>query len=338
MIIDAHSHMMNRKYFDRLIETGGSWSKDKVDKALAIAKRKPQFCDVSLRVEQLEKNGFTMQVITPHHVADCNLLPGDVAAQLSYAKALNNSMASLMEESKGRLIGVGTIPMAGFEQGSRQEMERAIKTLGLKAIGIVSNVNGKPVDSPEFEAFWVAADEMNVPIYIHPIDPAGTTGRSYEAEYDLIHNFGWPFETTLMLSRLVFSGTMERHPNLKIVSHHLGGGLIPFFWGRIQETYDPDNQKQNYGARAPALPKPPLEYFSRFFYDTAVGGSVPAIECAYKVLGADHIVFATDAPWGPGTGEFRLAEYPRVIESAIVSDEDRRKIFADNARLMLNLP
>jgi len=75
-----------------------------------------------------------------------------------------------------------------------------------------------------------------------------------------------------MLSRLVFSGVMERYPTLKIISHHLGGGMIPFFWGRILETYAPEKQQ---GLIGRVLPKPLLDYFSLFYYDTAVGGMLP---------------------------------------------------------------
>ena len=337
MIIDAHTHMMHSQYFDQMADKGGKWARERVEWGVALLQRKPQFTDVALRLEQLDRNGISLQVVTPQHTFDSNLLPGDVATQIAYARVLNDGMAKLMEDSKGRLIAAGTIPMVGFEQGGRQEMERAVKTLGLKAIGVVSNINGKPLDLPEFEPFWAQAAEMGVPVYIHPNDPSSTTDRSYEAEYDLIHNFGWPFETVLMLSRLVFSGIMERYPTLKVVSHHLGGGMIPFYWGRTLETYEPENQRRNYGGQTQVLPKPLFDYFSRFYYDTAVGGSAPAIRCAYEVFGADQLIFATDAPWGPGSGEFRLAEYPKVIESLGLPEEDKRKILADNARRMLNL-
>lgn len=337
MIIDAHAHMMNAKYFDQLADKGGKWGKERVDYGRDLSQRKPHFSDVALRVEQLERNGVDMQVITPQHTYDCNLLPGDIATQLAYTRVVNDSMAELMEDSKGRLIAAGSIPMAGFEQGSQQEMERAIRTLGLKAIGIVTNMNGKPVDAPEFEGFWASAAEMDVPVYLHPNDPAVTTGRSYEEEYDLIHNFGWPFETALMLARLVFSRIMERYPTLQVVSHHLGGGLIPFYWSRTLETYDSENQRLNYGDQVQALPKPLFDYFSRFYYDTAVGGSAPAVKCAYEVFGADQLIFATDAPWGPGSGEFRLAEYPKTIESLGLPEADKKKIFAGNVRRLLKL-
>ncbi len=337
MIIDAHSHMMSTQVLKQMANIGGEWAKERVEWGAALAQRKPHFTNVDLRLEQLDRNGIALQVVTPQRCYDCNLIPVDESAQLAYARILNNGMAKLMEESKGRLIAAGTIPMGGIEQGGREEMERAVRTLDLKAISIPSNVNGKPIDLPEFEPFWAQAADMDIPVYIHPIDPVNTVSRPYEADYDLIHNFGWPFETTLNLARLVFSGIMERYPTLKVVSHHLGGGLIPFYWGRILETYEPENQRQNYGGQAPVLPRPLFDYFSRFYYDTAVGGNAAAIRCAYDVFGADRLIFATDAPWGPGTGEFRLAEYPKVIDSLGLPEDDRKKILADNTRRMLNL-
>ena len=157
MIIDAHTHMMSSQYFDQMADVGGKWGRERVEWGVALSQRKPQFTDVTLRLEQLDRNGVSLQVVTPQHTFDSNLSPGDVATQLAYARVLNDGMAKLMEDSKGRLIAVGTIPMAGIEQGGRQEMERAIKTLGLKAIGVVSNINGKPLDLPEFEPqFWMA--------------------------------------------------------------------------------------------------------------------------------------------------------------------------------------
>jgi aminocarboxymuconate-semialdehyde decarboxylase len=333
MMIDAHSHGFHGQHLNELVSAGGKWVKENIDHLLNSTRSKPQFVDVTLRIEQLDRYGIDLQVVTPQHHLDSNLLPGDASAQLAMAKALNNHMARLTEDSKGRLLTVGSIPLAGFEPGGRQEMERAINSLGLKAISLPSNLNGKPLDMPEFEPFWAQATEMGVPVYIHPNDAAGYTDRSYEADFDLTHCFGWPFETMLVLSRLVFSGIMERYPALKIVSHHLGGG-IPFFWGRTNETYEPASQPRNIGW---ALPKPLYDYFSLFYYDTAVGGSAAAIRCAYEVFGVDRLLFATDAPWGPGAGESRLADYPKAVKSLGLSDTENKKIFADNARQLLKL-
>jgi aminocarboxymuconate-semialdehyde decarboxylase len=292
--------------------------------------------DVGARLAQLDRNGIDLQVVAPTggelYVTD------DSGQQLAMARIINDGMTRLMEESKGRLIGGGTVPLTEFDHDGGKEMTRAIKTLGLKAITVPSNFKGKPLDVPELEPFWAQAAEMGVPIYIHPAAPGSYRDRSYEGEYDLNHNFGWPFETMLALSRLVFSGLMERYPTLKIVGHHLGGG-IPFFWGRTNETYDLTNVTHTAENEAidRGLSKPLFDYFSLFYYDTAIGGSASAIRCAYEVFGANQLLFATDAPNGPGSGEVRLATYPNVIKSLGLPEADNTKIFADNARRMINL-
>jgi len=333
MIIDAHTHGFYGKYTDRLISAGGEWAKKSIERLLSNMRNKPQFADPAARVQQLERCGIDFQLVTPQHQVDSNLLPGDISAQMNFAIATNDQMARMFDDSRGKLLGACSVPLTKFEKYGVKEMDRAIKTLGLKAVSIPSNLNGKPIDLPEYDGFWAKAAAMAIPVFIHPNDAAGHADRSYEVDYDMMHNFGWPFETELILSRLVFSGIMERHPSLKVVSHHLGGG-IPFWWGRINETYNLNAQQRLLGR---VLPKPLFDYFSLFYYDTAVGGNASAIRCAYEIFGADKIIFATDAPWGPGTGEGRLIEYPKAVKSLKLSDEENNKIFFENARKVLNL-
>ncbi|MFC2021228.1 amidohydrolase family protein [Chloroflexota bacterium] len=339
MIIDAHAHMTHNSFLTWLDTLGGTWAKNRADRLRQTAKNRPHSIDVGLRLAQLDRNSIDFQVVTPGGGGISGILPQDETTTLiTIAKIINDGMAKLMEESKGRLIGGGTVPLIGFEQGGSQEMTRAINSLGLKAITVPSHFKGKPLDIPELESFWAQAAEMGVPIYIHPSSPGQHKDRTYEGDYDLSHNFGWPFETILSLSRLVFSGIMERYPNLKVVGHHLGGGL-PFWWGRTNESYDltnPQHAEVNKEIGG-GLSKPLFDYFSLFYLDTAVGGSAEAIRCAYDVFGADRLIFATDAPNGPGSGEIRLETYPKVIKSLGLLEEDNDKIFASNARNMLNL-
>jgi predicted TIM-barrel fold metal-dependent hydrolase len=334
MYIDAHGHMLNASYFDKIAALG-AWAKERIAlNALPYAKLKPRFSEVTVKVETLNRVGYDMQVVLPQRLFDSNLCPGEIADQLTFARVLNDSMADLMEKSNGKLVAVGNVPMTGFDQGSRQEMERAIKTLGLKALMVSSNVKGKPIDSPEFESFWAAAAELNSPVYIHPIEPVTTAGRPYEAEWDLIHNVGWPYETELALLRLVYSGIMERYQSLKVIGHQLGGGL-PFFAGRTTETY---YQAWQAGRKVgQALPKPVSDYFSRFYYDTAVGNNPAAIECTYKTVGLSQLLFATDDPSGPGNSEERFFEYPKIIKSLGLPSSDEQSIFSGNVQRALSL-
>ena len=332
MIIDAHTHGMHGGSLDRISILGGDWTKKRVDKMWARAADFPQELDAVLRAEQLGRYGIDLQVVTPAVRLDANLFPGDAAARLILAAAINDNMARLAEDGKGKLVAAGNIPIGAFNGESRRELERAVRTLGLKAINLPTTINGRPLDLPEYEPFWEVVEEMRVPVYLHPLEQPG---RSYEELLDLPHIFGWPYETTIALARMVFTGMMERHPHLKIVSHHLGGGMIPFFLGRITESNDHTGTVAH--EKIASLPKPLVDYFRLFYYDTAVGGSTEAIEFCHKVLGAEQIVFATDAPHGPRNGLYRLETYPLLVKSSALPESDREKILAGNARRMLNL-
>ncbi len=330
MIIDAHSHGANGKYLDKIDALGGDWIKKVLNREYKRAKETPGYFDVALRVEQLNKYGIDFQVVTPGVPFGADFCPGDITNKLAYAKAFNDNMASLMEDSKGKLIAIGTIPITGFGEKTTQEMERAIG-LGLKGFSLSTNLEGTPLDLPQFEPFWAQVAKMDIVIYTHPLSPINDCPRrAYEFDYYLSHNFGYAFETALMLSRLVFSGIIERHPTLKIVNHHLGGS-IPFFWGRTLESYREESQPKHLGRK---MPKPLYDYFSRFYYDTAVGGSAPAIRCAYEVFGADQLVFATDTP---ENDEWRLATYPGVIRSLGLPEAVTEKIFSGNIKRVLKL-
>lgn len=321
---------MHGGYLDKIVEAGGNWAEKQIQQIGRYYASIPQYMDVALRAEQLDRYGIDMQVVTPVSL-DSNLFPGETAAQLAIAAAVNDNMARLMEAGKGKLIAAGSVPIGNFGTASRRELERAIKTLGLRAINLPTTIDGKPLDLPEYDAFWTAVEEMNVPVYLHPLEQAG---RPYEEIFDLPHTFGWPYETTIALARMAFSGMMERLPKLKIVSHHLGGGMIPFFMGRIIESNDPTASTERIIA---PLPKPIYEYFRLFYYDTAVGGSAAALKCCYEVFGPDQMVFATDAPHGPKKGLARLETYPSLVKSLGLPDADTEKILSGTSRRILNL-
>ena len=331
MIVDAHSHGLHGGYLEQLAEAGRSWGRKTVDHMRQLSLKIPHLLDVGLRVDDLERFGADLQVVTPPLGCDAALSSGDIAVQLAVARVINDNMARLQEDSKGRLVGIGNVPIGAMEQGGRQELERAITSLGLRGVNVFTTINGKPLDLSEYEPFWTCASEMNVTVYTHPLEQPG---RPYEMIYDVPHTFGWPYETTVMLARLVFSGVMERHPNLKIVAHHLGGGMIPFFMERIIDSNDPNGVAPY---KDTTLSRPLFDYFSRFYYDTAGGCGGPGIKCAYEVFGANQLIFATDNPYGPGGAGGRLESDPKVIRSLGFPAADTEKILSGNARRILAL-
>jgi predicted TIM-barrel fold metal-dependent hydrolase len=327
MIIDCHTHGMHGGRLEGVEAAGGPWIKKQIDNA----RGKPIFSDVKGRVAQLDRHGYDYQIVTPQWSFDANLCPGD-DIRAAYTMALNDNMARMQEESNGRLLCIGNVALEDYEKSGRKEAERVVKTLGMKGIFLCTHVRGKPIDSPEFEAFWAHAQEMDIPVVIHPAMAISAVSRPYEGRYDLMRAFGWPYETILCLAGLVFSGIIERYPKIKISTHHLGGGL-PFIFGRIYEHYNED-PVERIGRR---LPQDMKDLFRTFYYDTAVGTHSPAVKCTYEAFGIDRMIFATDAPFGPGRGDYRMENYPKMVRAVGLSEAENKKIFEDNPRKLFKI-
>jgi predicted TIM-barrel fold metal-dependent hydrolase len=148
--------------------------------------------------------------------------------------------------------------------------------------------------------------ERRLPIWMHPARPVTVADYAGEprSKYDLSWVFGWPCETSVAMGRLVFSGLFDRHPELVIITHHLGA-MIPFCEGRIggeldqlgARSDDPDD-----GGALGRLERRPVDYFRMFYGDTALFGAWQAMESGLAFFGADHVLFGTDFPFDPERG------------------------------------
>jgi aminocarboxymuconate-semialdehyde decarboxylase len=138
------------------------------------------------------------------------------------------------------------------------------------------------------------------------------------------------------MCRLVFSGVLEKYPELKIITHHCGG-MIPFYAARMAQFQDTDEMMRK-GNTKQVLRKLPEEYFKQFYADTALGGNSPALMCAFEFFGADHMLFGTDLPYDHMNGA-RMTRYTiNAVEEMKISEADRKKIYQENARHLLRLP
>ncbi len=174
---------------------------------------------------------------------------------------------------------------------------------------------------------------FDLPIWLHPARTAAMTDYPAEAKsrYEMWWCFGWPYDTSVAMSRLVFAGLFDRHPGIKIVTHHCGG-MIPYFDGRVGPGLDVLGARtsgEDYSEVLTSLKRPHLEYFKEFYGDTAMFGGKYGIPCGLAFFGADHIVFATDTPLGP------IAPTIAVIEGLDIDDEARRKIYVGNAERLV---
>ena len=183
------------------------------------------------------------------------------------------------------------------------EADRAIHQLGAKGVLVYNHVAGHPLDEKRFRPFFAAMAQFSRPIWLHPTRTAAVKDYASEekSRFEMWWCFGWPYDTSVAMARLVFDGLFDRHPDLEIITHHCGG-MIPFFDGRVGPGLDVLGARttdEDYSQILPSLKLPHMDYFKRFFGDTAMFGATTGVKCGLDFFGPSKIVFATDAPLGP---------------------------------------
>jgi len=257
------------------------------------------------------------------------------AAEL--AKIANDEMAEwVAKDPKKYVAAIANLPLNDVE-ASLKEAERAIKELGFKGVQIFTSVKGKPLSSEEFMPLYKMMSDFDLPIWIHPVRRSSTP--DYPTEQSSLHQiaiiFGWPYETTLAMTRLVFAGIFEKFPTLKFITHHLGG-MIPYYAGRIAVHYDEGLERL--GQKVfPGLKKHPIEYFKMFYSDTAINGNVSGVRCGYDFFGEDRLLFGTDMPYDIENGAAGLRQTTEAIEAMNLPEPSKKKIYEGNARRLLHL-
>jgi uncharacterized protein len=223
-----------------------------------------------------------------------------------------------------------------------EEMDRAIGKLGAKGVQIFTNVNGRPLDEPEFfPIFERMSKKHDLPIWVHPTRSAKFADYPSEqkSKYEIWWLFGWPYETSAFMARLVFSGMLEKLPRLKIITHHLGA-MAPFFVNRIGYGMDQLGSRtadEDYESLLKKMKKRPLEFFKMFYGDTSVNGAASALRCGLDFYGSDHVLFGTDCPFDPQGGPLFIRETIKAIDALKLKKGDARRIYFGNAKRLLRM-
>jgi aminocarboxymuconate-semialdehyde decarboxylase len=257
------------------------------------------------------------------------------AVELS--KMANDEMAELLDKYPDRFVAaVASLPMNDID-AALEELHRAINELKFRGVQFHSPIMDKPLDHPDFLPVYERIAAYRVPIWIHP--KRGIDTPDYRSEnhskYWIFSMFGWPYETTAAMTRLVFSGILERFPDLKIITHHCGG-MVPYFVERIIGGQDYAEKCCNAKFKEP-LSRPPIDYYRMFYADTALYGATPSLMCGYQFFGSDHIVFGTDMPYDSEGGERYVRQTIEAIDGMDIPTVDRGKIYEGNARKLLRL-
>ena len=335
MKIDIYNHVLPRAYLDLVKQH--SKEPGMVKRMTSIR----MLWDMEHRVEMLREKFRDVQQVLTLGLPSPELL-GDAAHSPEYARVANDGMAEMCRQwPKEFPAFVASLPMNN-PKAALDEMDRAINSLGACGIQIITSVAGRPLDEPDFfPVFERMANHHDRPIWMHPARPASRADYPGEpkSKYEIWQVLGWPFETSVAMARMVFSGLLEKLPKLRIITHHCGG-MIPYFAGRAETLWAQLGSRSAEGDEAEVLKrlsKPPIEYFKMFYGDTVLGGAAAPLACGIAFFGVDKVVFASDCPFDPEGGPMFIREGIRSIEELGLPEGDKRKIYFGNAQRLLKL-
>lgn len=333
MKIDAFCHVLPRPYYDRLQQI-------QTERAANLLKRTAPITslydmDERLRIiDEFDDYAQIVSLAAPQIEA-----LGEPAETAELARLANDAMAELVRDGDDRFIGfVAGLPLNDVD-ASLAEIDRAVDDLGALGIQIYTHVNGRAWDEPELQPILDRMAELDRPIWVHPARNSSWPDyplAEEKSKFEIWWVFGWPYDTSAFMARLVFSGVFGRHPNLRVITHH-AGGMVPFFSGRVGPGWDSFG-KRTPDAEADLVDSPlegrPIDSFMKFHADTAVFGAPHALQCAYDFFGVEQMLFASDMPFDPVQGQF-IRDTISDMEALRCSEEDRARIYEGNARRLL---
>jgi predicted TIM-barrel fold metal-dependent hydrolase len=285
MRIDAFTHVSPERYLARRRELGGQGFRD-------ISGYLPQLTDADRRIRNMDEAGIDRQVITLA-VPPVEQAAADPTVAVELATLANDTIVDMADRPDGRLIPVGSIALTNGEAAIR-EAERCLKQLGMAGIQICTNVAGKPLHDVEFRPFFALMAREGRPIWMHPYFNPAHSSAEYGLPLSIEQVFGWPFDSTVAMTSLIFGGVLDQFPSLTFITHH-AGALIPFFEQRIVTHLSPQAEA--------VLKRPLADYYRSFYVDTAVQGSTGALLASHTFYGTDHMLLGTDTPYPVFKGE-----------------------------------
>ena len=338
MVIDFQAHIFPQAYLDEMKRVDGAVVLEApdpysgmsyfYDKKLGCRINTATFQgqNIERRLEHMDRLGIDIHVLTiPAPAAD--RFEGEDA--LILARIANDAIAAISRKYPKRFIGFFTLPTCCIRD-SLDELERGVNELGLKGFGCFANLNGKPLDREELFPIYERLAHYRLPVYIHPTAPLATEATGLDIMPTLI--FGWAFDSTVAMTRLVYGRVLERFPEINFVVADVGG-VLAFFAQRAINIYSGRTEeiRQRYGLR-----ENPLNSFRRFYVDTA-DHPASTLRCVKDFFGVDQLVLGTNYPYGPEEGCALVKNSLQAIEGLELDKGEKQKILGGNAARILQI-
>ena len=317
-VVDIHAHTFVPEVWDLVKDTPlAAAAKNNLMGAIALGPGD------AARLQYMDKEGIDYQAI--------NVNAWGYAADRALARDLiqlqNEKIAAAVAKRPDRFVGMATLSLQHPDLAADQ-LDVAVKKLGLRGAAIGGSVEGQELSDRKFDPFWAKAEELGVMLFMHPqAAPGTTTNPRFQGKGGLGNVIGNPLETTVFLSHLIFEGTLDRFPGLKICGAHAGGYLASYS-GRSDAGC---GRAGNTGADCLALKKKPSEYFrSELYIDTMIFHE-EGLRHLVAEVGVDHIFYGTDYPFDWPVGiDF-------VLKASFLSNAEKEAILGGTLVKLLRI-
>jgi predicted TIM-barrel fold metal-dependent hydrolase len=310
MIIDTHFHAFPGKYLERVPEQSANDPRG----AGFHAFDDREYLDV------MDRYGVDIGVLS--NTGGRIEQGGDRTRALELCRILNDEFAVAHAKHPRRFKAFARLPMLDMDDALR-EMERCYGDLNMHGVMLPTNLAGRYLDEPFYEPFWQALAAAEKPLFLHP---ANAPCQPNWNRFSLHQKILWPTDTTLAVSRIVYSGVFDRHPHLKLIAAHLGGMILVY----------PD--RLNWREGKVECRQEPETYFKKIYYDTAGPIRAAFIKLAWDTVGPQQILFGSDYPHGRnGRDDEFFPMTLKAIDELDLAREDKEKIFYRNAKQLFGL-
>lgn len=335
MKIDSFCHLLPKAYADRFFAIDDSPAlKNLQERTRGI----PALTDMDLRFRQMDEFGEYKQIINVAAPPFEDL--GDERRNAEMARIANDGLAELVQDHPDRFAGFCAAVSLDDVEVAMAEVDRAFDELGAVGVQIYCHVKGEPMDHARFDPFYEKIAKSGKLIQVHPNRTSAWPDYPTEArsKFEIWWALGWEYDLSVFMARIVFSGVLERWPELKFLIHH-GGAMIPHFAGRIGAGWDqlgartPESQKED--VTGYPLTKRPIDYFHMFYCDTACFGAEDALRTSIRFFGTDRVLFASDSPYDPEKGPGYIRATIANLEHLDLTDAERNSIYHGNISKLL---
>jgi aminocarboxymuconate-semialdehyde decarboxylase len=330
MRIDVHTHYYPASYFDMIRSHGGEYSfvDDPSGATQAIINFRgsrffgitPPMTDPSLRIEQMDRVGVDVQVVSLS-TPNVNFLEG--GPQVELARIVNDDFAQLMADYPTRFKCFASLALEADVDAAITEAHRAVDDLAMQGVVLLSNLRGTYFNDPRYRPFFEEANRMGLCIFVHPMLPAAAEPFN---EFVLGPIIAFPSDTALCVAKLVYSGMLREFPNIKWIFGHLGG-TSPFLFERM------DNGFRDFADCRKHIDELPSVYLKRQYFDT-VTFSPHTLRMVRDMVGTDHMLMGSDFPHLLGNIDRAVS----CINDLAIPQRERDAIFSTTALSIVNNP